>query len=432
MGLALPISNHVDESRIKRDDELAMLEGLFWDAIYKDIELILDARKIYSKLQSHKCSELESRQIEIFAQKIWIHKNYRGFVIDKHKEGPTRRDNICVVAHEILDSWDITIAEILMSQWVSQIKQRYWDLVLFWCWWHTLWDLHDYLGSKQTEELMSKTFWFANCISDYVLLRKARIALKSEHRVEDIKTCLRLYSFFKSLPNQVKDMNVSNYIKDSSEYEIEYVSTTNTASRWFVYKWSWFDVDTNRNNITSRVDILHELIEDDNTQKNRLRSIDWRWRRYNVYLDSPSWILLKHKWLPIAKIWFSIKDFDTLFINQMQQVSFEVYDKAWRCMWHNVDEASKKTKWQEILYRILCDIAKNECFKHVEIQSWANNAWTKTYKWEYDFDFYWNVVTVSTEIPCLSLEIAKKMYDDFAMKHQFSRETSTSNWRKEL
>ena len=61
---------------------------------------------------------------------------------------------------------------------------------------------------------------------------------------------------------------------------------------------------------------------------------------------------------PTAVTGFAMRDADTLFVNQFQQVSYDSYDRHGRMVGTRVDEAAKRLDWQELFYGLVTDFAK--------------------------------------------------------------------------
>ena len=134
---------------------------------------------------------------------------------------------------------------------------------------------------------------------------------------------------------------------------------------------------------------------------------------------------------PIAVTGFSLRDADTLFVNQFQQVSYDLFDRHGRMVGTRVDEAAKRLDWQEKFFKLLTILAKEFGYSKIVLQSGDNNFWTEVPREVFDAH-HGRTTTVSIDVPHLSREIAYKIYDAFALSHGFRREDDEGDWVKEV
>lgn len=132
---------------------------------------------------------------------------------------------------------------------------------------------------------------------------------------------------------------------------------------------------------------------------------------------------------PIAVTGFSLRDSDTLFVNQFQQVAYDAYDRHGRMVGNRVDEAAKRLDWQEFFYGLLTDLARESGYSKIVLQSGENNFWTEVPREIYEVE-NGKTVPVPIDVPHLSQEIAHKIYDAFAVSHGFTREDDEGDWVK--
>lgn len=164
---------------------------------------------------------------------------------------------------------------------------------------------------------------------------------------------------------------------------------------------------------------------------------DASWEIYNEYLDSPAWIALFYKWKPVACISFYIKNWNELFINQIQKVVHYDYDRYWRCTWKHYSKIINEIDWKNVLYNITTVLAKKYNISRIIIQGWENNRWIKEMYKDYETDYFRNCVSIyiddsfprpNWEKPHLDPEIAYQIYDVFAQWLWFKK---NEDWNRE-
>jgi len=157
---------------------------------------------------------------------------------------------------------------------------------------------------------------------------------------------------------------------------------------------------------------------------------DASWELYYEVLDSPSWIALFYKWKPVACISFCIKNWEELFINQIQKVNHFEYDRYWRCTWKHYSKVINEIDWKSILYDIVRNIAKKYDISRIVIQWWKNNKWVKKYWEDYETQYFKrhtpiyikSIIKPNEEIGHLDPKIAHQIYDLFAKEHWFKED----------
>lgn len=152
---------------------------------------------------------------------------------------------------------------------------------------------------------------------------------------------------------------------------------------------------------------------------------DASWVQYNEYIDSPTWVALFHKGQPIACIWFYISNSNEFFINQIQKVVQYEYDRYGRTIGKHYSNEIKNIDWENILYNIIQELAKKYNISKIIIQWWENNRWINETRKDIETPYFKYYHETIRTIPAnkwkkhLSVEIAKKIYDVFALEKWF-------------
>lgn len=155
---------------------------------------------------------------------------------------------------------------------------------------------------------------------------------------------------------------------------------------------------------------------------------DFSWTEYNEFLDAPCSVALTYKHKPVATISFYIKNWNELFINQIQKVSYKEYDRYWRCIARKYNPIINNLDWETILYNVAHKLAINLHCSRIIIQWWKNNRWIKELRKDAD----WEKITSTNGEYHLKLETAKKIYDDFAASKWLWKNKETGNWELKL
>lgn len=165
---------------------------------------------------------------------------------------------------------------------------------------------------------------------------------------------------------------------------------------------------------------------------------DASWISYNEYLDAPTWVALFYKNNPIACMCFYIKNWNELFINQIQKVPYYEYDRYGRCIWKHYSKEVNDVDWKNILYNIVSELAKKYNVARIIIQGWDNNKWTKEMYEDYETYYFRDKFSFKEWIPKknkgkvhLDPEIARKIYDVFAEWLWFQKDKDW-NWKREI
>lgn len=155
---------------------------------------------------------------------------------------------------------------------------------------------------------------------------------------------------------------------------------------------------------------------------------DFSWTEYNEFIDAPCGVALTYKNKPVACISFYIKDWNELFINQIQKVSYKEYDRYWRCIARKYNPIINNLDWETTLYNVAHKLAKKLHCTRIIIQWWENNKRTK----ELRKDHNWEKIASTNGEYHLKLETAKKIYDDFAASKWLWKNKKTGNWELKL
>ena len=162
---------------------------------------------------------------------------------------------------------------------------------------------------------------------------------------------------------------------------------------------------------------------------------DVSWISYRVYLDAPTWIALFYENNPIACMCFYIKNWNELFINQIQRVPYYEYDRYGRCIWKHYSKEVNDVDWKNILYNIVSELAKKYNVARIIIQGWDNNKWTKEMYEDYETYYFRDKFSSKEWIPPknkgrlhLDPKIAHEIYDVFAEWLWFQKDNDW-NWK---
>lgn len=197
-------------------------------------------------------------------------------------------------------------------------------------------------------------------------------------------------------------------------------------------EWIEVMIMDNRKEVLDRDDeSLYEL--DENGDK---KLIDASWIQYDVYLDSPSWVALFYKGSPLASMCFFVRNWNEIFINQIQKVVHYEYDRYGRCIWKHYSKEVDNIDWKNILYNVIVNLAKKYNISRIIIQWWENNRWIKEIYEDYETDYFGSISIWHDEsIPKknkgkihLDPEIARKIYDVFAESSWFQQDME---WNRE-
>ncbi|EKE27548.1 MAG: hypothetical protein ACD_3C00193G0001 [uncultured bacterium (gcode 4)] len=399
-----------------------LYERLFWEE--QKISLILKWDDIIRTLKNYKLSREEKIYLEFHNRQRNCRDTMEVFDMNKFN------DNLEIDSLDLLYNEDKAIANMLAYFWPRIIHEEYWEAVLYWVWFNLYDTLYNPREFEIFEDYMSSNLNLTWGKAWYKLLIRSKRTMKYTHRNTVPMHALELFDLMKSLPQYIKELDLRkySYMQDLS-LDIDYPRNNHERGKSVV--WTWREFDSEWRNISDIIEVLLEINSKDREKLTRFwQSINWKWKIFKIFHDSPIWILLKHKWMPIAMIGFSMKDESTVFINQMQQIAYEEYDRHGRNIWIKADEIAKQMDWQKMLYDIIYDFSKNKWYKRIIIQAWKNNAWVHKTRTQIDTE-RWRIIEAKTNIPQLSLQVAQKVYDVFALKNDFTIDAQ-GNWQKEL
>lgn len=331
--------------------------------------------------------------------------------------------------------------ELLSS---DAIQKKLWTAMLFWIR-HHCYSYSDYRSWKLRDLLIANDFvWSKN---NYYLLEKAHMSNWQLHSVEpDIQTALAEYEMFKNLPKDIDDKKIQNYVKEhvGEKFSLGVLQARRDNTKGKEQDWYWKDLDAkwniiDREMIKKTTTYVEEILHGEEkrlevvNRKNPDIHKDFSWTLYKIFLDGPIAISLFHEKKPIALVSFSLQNSETIFIHQMQAIMTEHFDTYGRAIAQKTSPIVQTIPWQKGLYDIVEMVAKKYKCKKIVIQSWENNEWIYKMRSELSYDEKrGKTVEVSLDQPHLSLDIAEKIYDTFAMKQWFKQDEKSKNWNKKL
>lgn len=146
-------------------------------------------------------------------------------------------------------------------------------------------------------------------------------------------------------------------------------------------------------------------------------------KRFDIFLDSPSGIVLRWKGMPVAVASFHVADIHTLHVNQLQGVKGIKVDNSGTDVFTEELERIRvgsrglmKLQFREVLVDSVEQFARSLGFERISIEGAVNNRWTRNYD------------GVKAR---LSLERARESYDRVASKLGYT-EGPDKNWHKLL
>lgn len=407
----IPSNNHLE----------GILVRLFWNIPEWNMTIPLVWEDILGIIRKSKLSKNEKDFLNKYYKNRRLEQS--GKVLDENKY----TENLSISALDILKLEDKDIALMLVYLGPKLIHKNYWEIVLFWVWFHLYICLEHNLITEHFEEYISSNIKLAWKPVKLWMLSKAKNTMWQEHFLWEPIYTFVLYDLFMNIENFTNNLDIQRYL-EWEDFSTEVVFSAKINGRGMSSKYWWKDIWSNWEDIIHRT-IETELVEDDNELvRNIWETVNREWYRINLFLDSPVAVLLNYKWLPIAAIWLSIKNEDTIFINQIQTVSYKNYDRHWRLTGIRVNEIVKNVAWQKILFEIINDFTKQTWYRNIIIQSWANNRWIKEKRKIMDVR-NGSSDEIDTDIPHLSLEIAKRIYDIFAQDNWF-RKGKWGDWQK--
>ena len=242
------------------------------------------------------------------------------------------------------------------------------------------------------------------------------------------------YNLIKSLDSDLKLLNETHYINLWKDFSLWTFRTWGEFWYWSEIKyWNYsLDKDWNETDINIVWDkvMLNEKGEPISwayvlDREHKSVNADASWIQYLEYLDSPSWIALFYDGKPIACICFYIRNWNEFFINQIQKVVHYEYDRYWRCIWKRYSDVVNDIDWETILFDVVKELASRYNIKTIVIQWWENNKWINEVWKDLETPYFKFDCLNRKTIPAnkwkkhLSVDIAKKIYDVFALSKWF-------------
>lgn len=257
---------------------------------------------------------------------------------------------------------------------------------------------------------------------------------------------LQEYNLIKNLDKDVQAPEIKETLDLWEDFSLWVFHANSDLWYWREVKYWMYELDSEWNEIKLYGRWNKEMVDEDGNKvqyasvldrDNELAYHDASWELYNEYLDSPTWIALFYKWKPVACIWFYIKNWEELFINQIQKVVHYEYDRYWRCTWKNYPRIMDKIDRKTVLYNITTNLAKKYNVARIIIQWWENNRWIKEVWEDYETDYCRNHTSIyidksktkpNKEKFHLDPEITHKIYDVFAEELWFKKD---EEWNRE-
>lgn len=237
-------------------------------------------------------------------------------------------------------------------------------------------------------------------------------------------------NMLETMPSYLQNINQRN------NYETPWLSlqamTTHHATsmhekkrfdKSFDHKWE--DMDK----LVSRIDKLYYKNKIEVLKKNAVRK-NWAGTEYKIYMDAPIGMGLFLNDKPVAVLSYTIQWHD-IYIKQFQVVAPEHYDRYGRSLWSRAPKIAQELDRQNILYDTFVDFCKQYDCRKIVIQSAENNRRAKEKQKILDYDENRERrVSKPTEQTHLSIDIAKRIYDVFAIDHGFIQNTKTKDREK--
>ena len=283
----------------------------------------------------------------------------------------------------------------------------------------------------------------------------ATVNMTNENNLYNV---IKYYNFIKKIDDDIKSTEIQSALNLWKDFSLWVFHHSNTyILDWYEEKYWWYDLNSKWEKFDLSSEWWIEMYDENDMQVPYARALDRNdasvfkdasWIRYEVSLDSPTWIALFYHNKPIACISFYIKNWNEIFINQIQKIAYYEYDRYWRCTWKHNSNILDKIDWQDKLYDIVIKLAKKYTISRITIQWWKNNIWTKiNYKDPGTSYFRFKNCSSICFGDCdeimedkwiryerkihLSPEIAHKIYDVFAEEHWF-KEGQDWNREKEI
>lgn len=248
------------------------------------------------------------------------------------------------------------------------------------------------------------------------------------------------YNLLKNLDWDVNSINICEDLWE--DFSLKVFHWRDDIWAWYELKYGFYWLDKEWNEIpeeknlwitwfkkkVDELNVPYTSLDRDSLYDDKGNYIDASWKEYCVYIDSPSGISLFYKNEPVAIISFYIRNWNELFINQIQRISYKKYDKYWRYVGLDHLKILDKVDRENFLYGIVESLAPKYWISRIIIQWSKNNKWTK----EHEIDgstLYYQKYFESRDSYLddgkekrvhLSQDIAKKIYDNFALELWFA------------
>ena len=324
-----------------------------------------------------------------------------------------------------------------------------WKSLFIWFsfWYNYRWN--NLVDNEWFEELLWRIKDNFNTFQSLKFIQAFRF-IRCNTRIQDLNdyffAILSEYNLIINIDNDIDEMNGKNLLNLWENFSLWSFHTYSELWYWREIKyWNyWLDKDWNETNIQGVWDriMLNDkgeevpwayMLDRDHDSVNA----DASWIEYLEYIDSPSWIALFHKGKPVACICFFIKNWNEFFINQIQKVVHYEYDRYWRCIAKRYSDIVKEIDWENILYNVVKELIGKYNIKRIVIQWWENNRWINEVWKDMETSYFTydclNRRTISANKwkKHLSVDIAKKIYDVFALSKWFQYDKEW-NLKKDL
>lgn len=262
------------------------------------------------------------------------------------------------------------VADMLAYLGPRIIHERYGEGVLFWAWQNlTVGVVNEHVRYAFTRYL-SQFSDIVGTSERFEYLMKARYTLWRTHGTSNLADTLALFDLFVRLPDFVERTNQNGLGGEFSALSLDTVASIRDLERGRVRGWDWVDVSHDGRSLSQEVSMINNgCFRLEPEERAYAKTVDWSGKTYKLYLDSPVGVVLMKEGLPIAMTGFSLRDAETLFVNQFQQSAFEAFDRHGRMVGNRVDDMAKKLPWQEFFHDMLLDIAKEFGYSKSVLQS---------------------------------------------------------------
>ena len=355
--------------------------------------------------------------------------------------------------------------EIFLVKWLWS-RYNMWKSLLIWMiYWYSykyknyVRDLYNLNIERNIEEVWKNFEWFDSLYFNQALefLRRHYVDNSKKGITEEfLFSVIMEYNIIKNLDGDINLFNKENIVNLWEDFSLWTFYARGHMWFWFEKKrWS-YSLDKNG----KKTDIMREwkkIMVDENGRKiywaevldrdddslyeldenGDKKLVDASWIMYDVYLDSPSWVALFYKGSPLASMCFFVRNWNEIFINQIQKVVYYEYDRYGRRIWKHYSKEVNNIDWKNILYNVIVNLAKKYNISRIIIQWWENNRWIKEIYEDYETYYFKNNKSswLDESIPKknkgkihLDPEIAHRIYDVFAESLWFQQDME---WNRE-